>query len=215
MFVIFSAGFCTLVTHLHRSLTTWAKEVMPAFVARSTAAILIAMAIVFLLTFTPWIREGLRTYQRKEGSFAGTYHHGWRTAVQFVSAHRAPSDIVIASAPGLATYYGVDAPLYYLANDSTDVHLGVDLRDKDGRTVDYIAGAPMILDLATLQQLVSKYPSGWLLSERFRFNGSRTLPQEIIQFVENNFDRLEVPDETTMVVWHWGRFSVQNTDNGR
>ena len=92
-----------------------------------------------------------------------------------------------------------------MANDSTEMHLEEGLRDGEGRPLEYIVGAPMILDVSTLQALVATHPSGWIVSERFRFVGSRPLAPDLREFVERHCRKEEVPGAPTMVVWRWSR----------
>jgi hypothetical protein len=153
----------------------------------------------------PWARDGFLVHQAVTGVVGGVYHHNWRSAVRYVDARVSGADVVIASAPGLAYYYGLRSPLYYLANDTTDMHLENGLRDSEGRSLDYIAGAPMILDLSMLQDLMATHASGWIVAERFRFEGSRPLPPDIRDFVERHCRKEQVPDAPTMVVWRWSR----------
>ena len=204
MFILFGAGASWMTALVYHSLRGWAGAKLHPAAARLSAWTLTAFATLFFLSFMPWARDGFAVPRRHAGTVAGVYHHNWRAATQYVSARLDPSEFVIASAPGLARYYGVRAPMYYLANDTTDRHLEAGLKDQDGRPMDYIAGVPMVLHLQALEQILRTYGSGWIVGERFRFQGSRPLPTDIVAFIESHCRSEEVPDARTMMVWHCG-----------
>jgi hypothetical protein len=203
MFLLASAGTCSVASFIHRSLVDRARAMGVTVLAPLLATILLIGAFVFLIWPTPWFRSGIVLHRQTAGNFAGVYHHNWRAAGEFVAARATPSDVVIASAPALARYYGVSAPLYYLANDSTEMHLEAAVRDGQGRPVEYIAGAPMIMDFDMLVRLMTTHESGWIVAERFRFVGSRPLPQEMREFIASRARAVTVPNAPTMIVWRW------------
>jgi 4-amino-4-deoxy-L-arabinose transferase-like glycosyltransferase len=203
MFIVFSAGFWDAVSRLYEALRDWARQATTLPVARLAAGTLAAVAAVAFLLLVPWVRGGLSVHERNEGSFAGVYHEEWRSAARYVSEHLATGDVVIASAPALAKYYGIEAPLLYLANDSTDQHVEQGLRNADGDLVDYIGGAPLILDPETLRNVLSQHASGWMVSERFRFDGGRPLPAELRDLIAARAERVDLPAARSMVIWRW------------
>jgi hypothetical protein len=205
MFSLFAVGVSVTVPSIHRILCDWARAVLRPDVARLASGAFLTVSITFFLAFMPWARDGLLVHQAVTGVTAGVYHHSWRSAARYVDARMDDGDVVIASAPGLAYYYGLRSRLYYLANDSTVMHLEDGLRDAEGRPLDYIAGAPMILELSTLQELMATHRSGWIVAERFRFEGSRPLPPEFRDFIQRHCRKEQVPDAPTMVVWRWPR----------
>jgi 4-amino-4-deoxy-L-arabinose transferase-like glycosyltransferase len=204
MLVLFSAGAVPVVGLAYRSLERWARGTAGRSAARLVAIVLTAGAILFGLWFMPWFRQGLLVHRHTQGTVAGVYHHQWQTAASRVSNLAAPSDVVIASAPALARYYGVSQRLYYLANDSTAMHLEAGARDAEGRPIEYIAGAPMILDVEMLDRVVTGHQSGWIVTERFRFEGTRPLPPDIREYIQDHCQQEELADAPTMVMWRWG-----------
>jgi 4-amino-4-deoxy-L-arabinose transferase-like glycosyltransferase len=205
MFIPFSVGVCGAVSAIRRSLAASLATATAHHVARRVAAGLAAIVTVSALTLVPWIREGFAVHQQTEGSFAGVYHQDWRAASAFVAARAGADDVVIASAPGLARYYGLHQPLYYLANDSTDAHLEEAVVDKDGHRLDYIAGARLILDAQQLERVMARHSAGWIISERFRFEGKRPLPDDVRRVIGVRARTEDLPAASSMIVWRWPR----------
>jgi hypothetical protein len=203
MFVIFSVGFWAAVSRLYEAISGWARVATTPLAARAAAGTVVGAAALAFLIIVPWIRGGASIHERNDGNFAGVYHENWRSAAQYVSDRLEPGDVVIASRPALARYYGIEAPTLYLANDSNDLHQEHGLEDADGRPVDYIAGTPLILDPQALDDVLSRRASGWVVSERYWFDGALALPVEFRDLIAARAERVDLPEARSMVIWRW------------
>jgi len=99
-----------------------------------------------------------------------------------------------------------------LNNNLSDLIYRYDLQDTKGRKIEYTAGAPVIMDVATLRTVVSEHPTGWYVTESFRFLADRPTPPAIRAFVNENFEPQEIASVEDISVWHWGRRKADSAD---
>lgn len=203
IFIIFGVGFSAVLSYLYDSLITRLGKTVRPVTSRIMAGALIGMAVIFLLGSEPWFTQGIKTHQLNEGNFAGVQHNNWRNAMQFIREHASSSDIVITSCSLLSRYYGRDFPLFFLNNIDLKIILKENLRDRTGRIVEYAGGAQVITDLETLREVVLKYPSGWLVTEYFRFYNPRAVPEDVRRYIEQHLHVEDVASASDMIVWRW------------
>ena len=121
----------------------------------------------------------------------------------YVSELATPDEIIITSLPLLAKYYGPERPIYHLNNNLANLILSHDLRDNEGRLLEYTAGAPVVMDVEMLRKLVEEHPSGWFVIERLRFLHDTPIPPEMRVFIKRHFQLQDVPSVNDMMVWRW------------
>ena len=202
LFIVFGVAASAVTQLVYEALLAWVSRTVTMKWPRLIAAACTGLAVGFMLAFMPWARWGVAVPLRQAGAIAGLQHQDWRAATRFVRQRASSSDVVIATAPGLALYYGQRRPMYYIGIDG-DIQLEVGRRDAEGRPIDYISGATLLLTLPALQDVMSTYPSGWVMSERYRFRGSGWLPPGVREYIEAHAQPEDVPDAPSMVVWRW------------
>jgi hypothetical protein len=126
----------------------------------------------------------------------------------FVAGRARPGDVLITSSALLAKHYGPPLPLYFLNNADLETILREKLFDAQGRPVEYAGGTPIIPDLPALQEVVRQHPSGWFVTERFRFDLSPAFTQEIRSYIKSTFSSEDVPSAGDMVIWRWRRAEI-------
>ena len=201
MFIVFGVGVSAFVPQLYRLLSSWAAGTISGD-PRLVAGTLTIAAMFFMFGATKELREGVKLHNLNVGMFAEVQHYNWRKAMQFIATNARPSDVIITSRSLATRYYGPDLPLYLLNHQEMNSIVKWP-RDKDGRPLDITTGAPVILDLASLQHVIGAHASGWFVTEIPQL-GPPSIPNELVQYIERHLTPQTVPDADDMVVFTWG-----------
>jgi hypothetical protein len=203
MFVIFAVAVSASLATLHRSLAAWAANAVNAN-SKVVAGTVTLVAVTFVFGATRELREGVKLHNLDVVYAAGIQHYNWKRTMEFIAEHAQPADVIITSRSLAARYYGPPFPLYFLNEQELDSILTTFPRDTNGRPLDYSTGAPVVLGISGLQEVLSRHRSGWLVAEAPQM-GSVSIPPEIARYIDSHLTRQEVPGADDMVLFSWGR----------
>lgn len=164
-----------------------------------------AATVLAALSMTPWFYASTKAYVVGVPYSTMTRHPNWKAAMRYVRAHARSGDVVIASFALLARYYGPPLPLYHLNNNMLDIILRDNLRDGQGRLLEYTSGAPAITDLATLRTVLGDHRGAWFVTEKFRFHSPTPTPIEIREYIEATCQLWPVAVAPDMIIWYCRR----------
>jgi hypothetical protein len=203
LFIVFGVGVSAFLSRFYSLLTVWARHGDRAN-PQVVAGLLTAMALIFVFGATKELREGVKLHNLNIGVFAGVQHYNWQKAMEFIGERARPEDVIITARSLAARYYGPNLPTYYLNHQELDTILTEYPRDKEGRPLDIATGAPVILDVGMLEDVVRRHLSGWFVSERPQL-GSVSIPTDLSRFIERHLSEQVVPDADDMAVFSWGQ----------
>ena len=204
MFVPFGVSVSSVVSFLYRGLVAWA-DTSVGLGSRPLAGMLTAAGVAFLVGASPELREGFRLHQSDVIQYVGVRHNSWQAAMRFIGERSGPGEVIVTSRALLSGYYGATLPQYFLNNDDLELMLAQDLRREDGTLIEYTAGAPLIVDLAGLREVVAAHPAGWFVTEQNRFESTSSFPPDVVEFVRDRFLAEPVPGAADMAVLHWSQ----------
>lgn len=214
--ILWSAGFAKAISAVYQALAAALNAALGPKRAKLAAGFAVGATAAMVLLTTPWFVRSVKAYVLggKDTPLQAS-HPGWKKAMAYVANRAQPNDVIIVSRPLQALYYGPDLPIYHLNNNLENLILGKDLRDSSGRQIEYTAGAPVIMDVEALRNVVIQHPSGWYVTETFRFFYDRPTPPAIRQFVLDHFQPQEVGDELEISVWRWEDLGPEVRDRAR
>jgi len=198
MYILFSIGFCELVSYLYQSLIRLGEKDFGQRGARILAGGAIAGGIVFLLGTTQLFAQGMKIHQVEAGLVEDVRHNNWERAMNCISAHADTSDVIITPWPLLSRYYGSPWKMFLLNRLVAG-----------GGEKPFVSGATVINDLETLKKALQEESSGWLVSEKTRFYSgrgtylARSMPIEVREWVSETFSTIDCPLADDMVIWRW------------
>jgi hypothetical protein len=74
------------------------------------------------------------------------------------------------------------------------------------RPLDYATRALIILDVNTLQDVITRHHSGWFVTVRPQLR-SVSIPDDLAEFIERHLSEEAVPGAEDMAVFGWGQAS--------
>ena len=181
----------------------------------------IGAGILGMLMNMPWFMRTVKDYSShfQAPHFADVQHHSWSKVAQYISRHKTDGDVIISSYPLLLSHYGVKQPLYFLNDAYLSNHIEANLRNNQGKLLDYTFGSVVLKDFTDFKALFDKIPSGWMVTYRWREEGywnhtDRPLPilgsfpNDVLSYLQKHYRLVAVPDAHDMAVWRWNH----NTD---
>ena len=197
MFILFSIGFCELVSYLYRILVGFLEKELSRLNAVILAVGMLIVGTTFLLGSTQWFSQAIRLHQMTVGYDDGVWHNNWREATEFIASRAKGSDVIVTPWPILVNHYGASRKIYLLNNNNSPE-----------KFKQYMIGPSIIRDLETLQKVIQQEPSGWIVSERRRFfNLPYSIPTDIRQWIEKTLTPEPLSTAEDMVLWRWERSS--------
>jgi 4-amino-4-deoxy-L-arabinose transferase-like glycosyltransferase len=211
MFVIFGVAVSASLATLYRSLAAWAANAMNAN-SKVVAGTVTLLAVTFLFGATRELREGVKLHNLDVALVAGVQHFNWKRTMEFIAERAQPADVIITSRSLATHYYGPPLPLYSLNEQELDSILTAYPRDENGRPRDYSTGAPVVLGINGLREVLDRHQSGWLVAEGPQM-GSVSIPPEIARYIDHHLTREAVPGADDMVLFSWGRTARIDADS--
>ena len=163
----------------------------------------VGLLLFGLLVISPWLRFSLKIPFLPDGitNMAVTPEE-WKGACEVLQNFRKPDDVVIASLPQVALYYGVTAD-YGINWVNLNQALDKKSLDAAGKPVDIYAGLPCIPSLSHLQSLVDKKPAGWILMSAYHLNHSNYIPEAVKTFLNTYFERPATTPQGSVLIYRW------------
>jgi 4-amino-4-deoxy-L-arabinose transferase-like glycosyltransferase len=148
------------------------------------------LILVFLYISSFWIYHGYHiTVDYYDEKSLGMTHRNWKEACNYVRNNSSPEDIIITTEPLTASYYQCGNVNYYIRN--------------------YPEPQPMmnnvkgILDLASLQDVISRNPRGWIIIDAGRFKDPIYMSRDVREFIDQNLSHYTTEPDKTMLVYNW------------
>jgi 4-amino-4-deoxy-L-arabinose transferase-like glycosyltransferase len=163
-------------------------------------ALVIFFAILFFIP-TPTLLKGLTINKQQAAFLGGDYNADWKKACKYLAENSKPDDIIIASIPLAADFYGCKVN-YNLDNGEIDQFIRV-----KGSSLQRHAFAAVyaIIDLPQLEKVISQNNRGWIIADKQRFDNPANIPLDIQEFVTTHLKRHKTPADSTMYIFSWDR----------
>lgn len=168
---------------------------------RSSPFAFSALILAFLVIFGLPLKYALQMTNPKAPYVSGEFNGQWRAACANVNSLLGPDDVVIASIPLAAQYYGCRNVAYSLDNGEIN-----QFRKIEGETFRFhpFANTKAITNLEELKTVLSKHHRGWLLLDAQRFENPATIPTAVKEFIESHLLPVKVKGDQNIRVFSWG-----------
>lgn len=202
--IFFGVSFSPLMDYLFHSLANSLKNFFSTRLAHALSFFTLSTAVFFFLINTPWFIPALKLSKNEIISDYGVSHNHWRTTLDYVKQRSNAQHVLVSTFPLIALYYAPEyRNIYHLNDFAVDIMQKVNLRDKQGRLIDYGSGAVILADISMLKEVMNKYPCGWFITEKHRYENTLAFPKELAPLLSSQFSRHEVPLAPDMLLWQW------------
>lgn len=170
-----------------------------------TVIVAVPSMAVLVVFFLPVLKTSLRISSIQGTAFGGEFYVQWRKGCAFLNRAYRPGDVIIASIPLAAEFYGCKAVDYSLDNGEID-QFGA--APEGGFREHPFSKTPAITNLQELRRVVALNPRGWLLLDAQRFRSSTTTPAAVREFILHNLIQHSTKADSTLHVFSWDKSST-------
>ncbi len=176
----------------------------------------LSVSVLGILINMPWFMRTIKDYRTnfQAPHVSDVQHHNWKIAVKYIMEHQSKGDVIVSGYPLLSRHYGATQPLYFMNNAYLLTNEQRNLKNEQGRLIDYTFGAPVLKNLDDLKQALKTHSSGWVMAYQWRKDRFwthaddqsaplGTFPREVIRYFEENFEAQVIPHAPYMSVWRW------------
>ncbi|HDQ45039.1 MAG TPA: glycosyltransferase family 39 protein [bacterium] len=188
-------------------LVHWADSEILRFKGVARNATLARRAVVLLVAalfvISPWLRITLNIPRLPDGvtNLAVTPEE-WREASSIVRSGAREGDVIVATLPQVALYYGIRAD-YGLNWANLNQAIEKNIVDSAGNPVDIYAGLPCVRSLEQLRDIVAGSPRGWMMVSDFHLTHSNYIPEEVRTYIDTRFEKPLYTGRGTVAVYAW------------
>lgn len=171
-------------------------------IKKLSPVLLAFLLVTSFLYISPGFRNAIRIPSLQAYDFGGEYNVQWKEACQYVKNHYSPGDVIIASVPLAADYYGCGTVEYNLNNGEID-----QFRKVEGNRfqLDAFSNTKAIVNLDDLKEVLLKNPRGWLILDAQRFQNPATVPKDVREFITKNTLYHTIKTDGTIFIFSWGK----------
>ncbi len=219
MYIIAGVGFGELLTFLwSRGLMIDIGQIVPKKLWSVFVFGVLSVVVGAMLINMPWFMRTLKDFSSHYQSphITDVQHHNWKNVMAYITEHKKDGDVMIASYPLLARYYGATQPVYFMNQAYESNNKEANIRDSHGRLLDYTSGGVVLETLEGFKQVIHENQSGWIVTYRWRGedyknHGNRpipidgTFPENVVAYLNENYTLESVPNSSDMAVWRWIR----------
>lgn len=197
--VVFENEYHTFERCFSKRFPQWKMQKWrTVFVAVSSMAVLVVL-------FLPVIKTSLRISSIQGTAFGGEFYVQWRKGCDFLNRAYRSGDVIIASIPLAAEFYGCKAVDYSLDNGEID-QFGK--APEGGFREHPFSKTRAITNLQELRRVMALNPRGWLLLDAQRFRSPTTTPPAVREFILHNLIRHSTRTDSTLYVFSWDKSST-------
>lgn len=167
----------------------------------TTKGILVCLFLIWL-PFAPSVRLAKSIpFVTGDGFNGAVFLTELRKACDYIEANRRPNDLIVSS-DALGTMFYLGAVDYNINFSDRDLAKEKDLRNQEGKLIDFYTGAPFIEDVEHLQALMQRDRRIWLVSESYKFYRAPVyIPVPLRQTIMQNFEKAFTSAGESMVVY--------------
>ncbi len=199
------------VARVVNGLTRWFEAALSGKRALVNYAPL-AVALLWL-PLTPGFRVAQKVPRLPDGHFNGAiYHNEWKGAARHVGPALSDTDIVISTLP-LSVQYYLGRADYNLNWSNADLAREQNIKNKEGRFIDFYSGTALIDNIDDVKEIFSKNQKGWILVDNYRFNNPTYVPLQVSEFIARETIKSFETENKTVSIYGWNRNGALSATN--
>lgn len=190
-------------SELPRVRAIWERFDLRRWVSPQHVRGLVLVVFVAWIPLTVWFRIAVKIpLIGSAGKNGVVTHYDWRGAAQFVAGERTEGDAVLTTLPLTVLYYLGDVD-YNLNLAHLDESLRWETPAANGRTHEFYTGAPSVMSVTDLQEVMQMYRRGWVIVDRYRLAREQYVPKDLAQYIQENLTEVWTDPKKTMSVFFW------------